>query len=71
MKKFNKQFKIDTVQYYHDHHELGLVECASNLGIALQNLSRWQNIKRIKAKYPVGVLAIMFLMKPRKLPATT
>ena len=41
-KKLNKQFKIDAVQYYHDYRELGLAGCASNLGIALQTLSRWQ-----------------------------
>lgn len=33
-KHFDKQFKLDAVQYYHDHRELGLVGCASNLGIA-------------------------------------
>ena len=30
------------VQYYHDHRELGLVGCATNLGISQQSLSRWQ-----------------------------
>ena len=41
-KHFDKQFKLDAVQYYHDHRELGLVGCASNLGISQQSLSRWQ-----------------------------
>ena len=27
-KHFDKQFKLDAVQYYHDHRELGLVGCA-------------------------------------------
>ena len=41
-KHFDKQFKLDAVQYYHDHRELGLAGCASNLGISQQSLSRWQ-----------------------------
>ena len=41
-KHYDKQFKIDAVQYYHDHKELGLIGCASNLGISHQSLSRWQ-----------------------------
>lgn len=34
MAKFNKEFKINAVKYYHEHRELGLVGCATNLGIA-------------------------------------
>ena len=41
-KHFDKQFKLDAVQYYHDHKELGLQGCAKNLGISQQTLSRWQ-----------------------------
>ena len=41
-KHYDNQFKIDAVQYYHDHKELGLIGCASNLGISHQSLSRWQ-----------------------------
>ena len=41
-KHFDKQFKLDAVQYYHDHRDLGLQGCASNLGISQQTLSRWQ-----------------------------
>ena len=41
-KHYDKQFKIDAVQYYHDHKNLGLQGCASNLGISQQSLSRWQ-----------------------------
>lgn len=33
MAKFNKQFKIDAVQYYPDYRDLGLIECTHNLGI--------------------------------------
>ena len=39
---YDKQFKIDAVQYYHDHKDLGLIGCASNLDISHQSLSRWQ-----------------------------
>ena len=41
-KHYDKQFKLDAIQYYHDHRELGLRGCASNLGISHQTLSRWQ-----------------------------
>jgi Transposase and inactivated derivatives len=41
-KHFDKQFKLDAVQYYQDHKELGLVGCATNMGISQQTLSRWQ-----------------------------
>ena len=41
-KHYDRQFKLDAIQYYHDHRELGLQGCASNLGISHQTLSRWQ-----------------------------
>ena len=41
-KQFDKQFKLDAVQYYQDHKELGMVGCATNLGISQQTLSRWR-----------------------------
>lgn len=41
-KQYDKQFKLDAVQYYQDHKDLGLVGCASNLGISQQSLSRWK-----------------------------
>lgn len=41
-KHYDKQFKLDTVQYYHDHKNLGLQGCATNSGINQQTLSRWQ-----------------------------
>ena len=40
-KHYDKQFKLDAIQYYHEHRELGLQGCASNLGISHQTLSRW------------------------------
>ena len=41
-KHFNKQFKLDAIQYYQDNKDLGLVGCATNLGISQQTLSRQQ-----------------------------
>lgn len=38
-KHYDKQFKLDAVQYSHDHKLQG---CATNLGISQQTLSRWQ-----------------------------
>ena len=56
-KHFDKQFKLDAVQYYHDHRELGLVGCASNLGISQQSLSRWQKeLRESGAKDALDVL---------------
>ena len=41
-KHYDKQFKLDAVRYYHDHKNLGLQGCATNLEISQQTLSRWQ-----------------------------
>ncbi|MGX6978150.1 transposase [Vagococcus elongatus] len=41
-KQYDKQFKLDAVQYYSEHKELGLKGCAKNLGISYQTLSRWK-----------------------------
>ena len=41
-KYYDKQFKLDAVQYFLDHKDLGLQGCASNLGISQQTLSRWK-----------------------------
>ena len=41
-KPSSKYCKLDAVQYYHDHKNLGLQGCATNLGISQQTLSRWQ-----------------------------
>ena len=32
-KQHDKQFKLDAVQYYLDHKELGVRGCAQNLGV--------------------------------------
>ena len=41
-KHYDKQFKLDAIQYYLNHKDLGLKGCASNLGISHQALSRWK-----------------------------
>ena len=60
-KHYDKQFKIDAVQYYHDHKELGLIGCASNLGISHQSLSRWQKNFEKQAILKVVALVIMLV----------
>lgn len=52
MAKFNKEFKINAVKYYHEHRELGLMGCATNLGIAPQTLSRWQKQLKDNGEMP-------------------
>ncbi len=32
-KQYDKQFKLDAVQYYQNHKDLGVRGCAENLGI--------------------------------------
>ena len=39
-KHHNKQFKLDTVQYYKDHTDLGVRECAENLSIRYCTLTK-------------------------------
>jgi len=40
-KQHNKQFKLDAVQYYLDHKELGMRGCAENLGVGNSTLGTW------------------------------
>ena len=40
-KQHDKQFKLDAVQYYQDHKELGVRGCAENLGIGYSTLTKW------------------------------
>ena len=41
-KQHDKQFKLDAVQYYQDHKDLGVRGCAENLGNFLdQELLTW------------------------------
>lgn len=40
-KQFTKEFKEDAVRYYLDHKDLGLAECAKNLGTSRTALCTW------------------------------
>ena len=65
-KHYDRQFKLDAIQYYHDHRELGLQGCASNLEISHQTLSRWRRNCVTTESLRVVVLATMHLMKQKK-----
>ena len=39
-KQHDKQFKLDAVQYYQDHKDLGVRGCAENLGIGYSTLTK-------------------------------
>lgn len=45
-KQHDKQFKLDAVQYYEEHKELGMRGCAENLGISLSTLGKWSKEHR-------------------------
>lgn len=49
----DKQFKLDAVQYYLDHKELGVRGCAQNLGIGYSTLTKWLKIFRESGDIPV------------------
>ena len=40
-KQHDKQFKLDAVQYYFDHKELGVRGCAQNPGVGYSTLTKW------------------------------
>ena len=40
-KQHDKQFKLDAIQYYEDHKDLGVRGCAKNLGIGYSTLTKW------------------------------
>lgn len=52
-KHHDKQFKIDAVQYYEDHRELGIKGSSQNLGIGSSTLSKW--IKESKEEKGIQV----------------
>ena len=66
-KHYDKQFKIDAVQYYHDYRDLGPQGCALNLGISQQSLSRWQKELRETGDIENRGFVTMLLMKQKKL----
>jgi transposase len=40
-RQFSKEFKEEAVRYYLDHKDLGLEDCANNLGASRTALSVW------------------------------
>lgn len=40
-RQHDKQFKLDAIQYYEDHKDLGVRRCAENLGIGYSTLTKW------------------------------
>ena len=71
-KHYDKQFKLDAVQYYHDHKNLGLQGCATNLGISQQTLSRWQKeLRETEDRIPgaVKMAGVWLIPKDAEKPA--
>lgn len=52
-KQHDKQFKLDAVQYYLDHMELGVRGCAQNLGVGYSTLTKWLKDFRESGDIPV------------------
>lgn len=52
-KQHDKQFKLDAVQYYQDHKDLGVRGCAENLGIGYSTLTKWLKDFRESGDIPV------------------
>ena len=66
-KHYDKQFKLDAVQYYHDHKNLGLQGCATNFRIGFSrhyHAGRKNCVKQVILKAVVPVT--MLLMKQKK-----
>ena len=51
--KRDKQYKLDAVQYYLDHKDLGVRGCAENLDVGYSTLSRWLKNFRESGDIPV------------------
>ncbi len=52
-KQHDKQFKLDAVQYYQDHKDLGVRGCAENLGVGYSTLTKWLKDFRKSGDIPV------------------
>lgn len=52
-KPHDKQFKLDAVQYYQDHRELGARGCAEILGVGYSTLTKWPKDFRESGDIPV------------------
>ena len=66
----DKQFKLDAVQYYLDHKDLGVRGCAENLGVGYSTLSRWLKNFRESGDIPVRGSGNYALMNRKKLPVS-
>ena len=53
VKQHDKQFKLDAVQYYQDHKDLGVRGCAENLGIGYSTLTKCLKDFRESGDIPV------------------
>ena len=69
-KQHDKQFKLDAVQYYQDHKDLGVRGCAENLGIGYSTLTKWLKDFRESGDIPVRGSGNMHLTSRRKLPVS-
>ena len=66
----DKQFKLDAIQYYQDHKDLGVRGCAENLGIGYSTLTKWLKDFRESGIFLFGVLVITHPMSRRKSPVS-
>ncbi len=66
----DKQFKLDAIQYYQDHKDLGVRGCAENLGIGYSTLTKWLKDFRNQVIFLLGVLVITHPMSRRKSPVS-
>lgn len=46
-KQYTEEFKKDAVRYWKEHPELGIAQCAKNLGIGKSTLSHWGKLYAI------------------------
>ena len=68
-KQHDKQFKLDAVQYYFDHKELGVRGCAQNLGVGYSTLTKMAG--RISGNVAISLFVapvITPLMSGKKIP---
>ncbi len=62
-KQHDKQFKLDAVQYYQDHKDLGVRGCAENLGIGYSTLTKWLKDFRESGDIPVPLIVKVVVSK--------
>ena len=66
-KHYDKQFKLDAIQYYLNHKDRGLRGYASNLGISNQALSRCKKELQVPEILSAEVQVIFLLTKKKRL----